>query len=981
MNLPGAGGTTQQITGRINIDTSPALASLRALTQSAQQELGRLGTTITQSLSRNLGSFRIDQQLRSVREFSDSLSPFHTAVGEARVQLIGITAAATAFVSVGLKAADTVDILTRRYTELGGSVEAGNLLMRRVANAAESLNQPILTTQKNFIGLIPAIREVNGDLENYVNIASRLATLNTDARGGLEGAIYAIREALSSGGTDLVSLSDRFNIPRKTLRALIQETGSLEKALDEVLNRYGATTEAVQAQSRLLSVLGQRLADVGQRLLARVFAGALETARAAIEGLIRALESIPDWLVGVGGAALLAVGGLSALILITDTLTNSYIRVAGAALNFANLLQSKTIPSIVRATTAARAYVAANQLPQSTLGRAGVAVGALGFGAAVGVGAVNLVGRFAESVSGRENRFTDFGFNDALDTLKQILFLLLNSLIDAFKPLATVLTVIVYHFNNLQKILQIFGLSLQILMTDLQITLQEFLIRIGQGSQEELNRLRTIRGERFYEDGIDGQRRLIRSTGLQGQLDELGLQAAVGLGEALQQTDDLFNRIKLGIVDALFPVSGEVEEVSNAFEKLINSIQDNINQLGAEIGDEFAKRADSEIAFQQELADLFENGDKDTIEARLRGLEQERDAIEAILPELERHAEYSNDAAEKLAELRGRLDEITQQLPRFADALEQAVIRGLSKANQEFADAVRKATEDRDKALDDLQKKTNKKSIDLDKQYGKDLVKAKKEQQDIQDKYNDAILKAEDQFRKRLAEIQRNYITAVTLAASLLDAAGVAAAINDRIEQRLKAEEGKSDAEKSANEQREDRRKQLAEEAADKRAAYEEQRKDLIDDFKERRDEIVDQFLEEQAVARMARDTEITEIQTYYAQRLTDLQNYQRLELALRAQQQQEILQRLAKAITDPILTPIGNAVNNAGNWLGDLLSRASQSNNSSNLLSSSSNVNGQYVVTFNISSPHDPQTIANEVNRQLVYLANGSGGGGGSRK
>lgn len=968
MVSPVGAGTARNLIGRINIDTSQAMRSIQSFSRAASQELGKVGAGLSQSLQRNLGTFRIDQQLGSIKRFSESFEPLHSAVGEARVQLLGVTAAAAGFVVAGLRAADTVNILTIRYRELAGGAAEGERLMNRVGRAAEALNQPVLTAQKNFIGLIPAVREVNGDLEQYVNLSARLSTLNQDARGGLEGAIYAIREALSSGNTDLVSLSERFNIPRKALRAAIEETGNFADALDQILDRYGATTEAVQAQARSLSVLGQRLADVGQRLLARVFAGALETVRSALEGLIDALNRVPDWLVGVGGSALLAVGGLTALVLVVDALASSYTRVATVALTFARYMQTQVIPAMLRATVATRAWIVANQ---AALVRGGVTVGALAAGTALGVGAVNLAGRIGQRVApgATADRFSKFTLDNALETLKQALFLLINVIIDAFEPLADVLTVVIWNFNNLQKIVQSFGIIMQIVATNIQIAIQEFLIRIGQGSQEELDRLMRVRGERFFENGTDGQFRQVAASGLLGELDTLAQEAAASLGEALVSTDDLFRNIKLGIYDAFYPAQELLEETENAFVKLIHSIQDNLDQIGAGIGDEFASRADSELAFYRELADLFESGDTDAIESRLRGLELEREAIEALLPELEKHAEYSNDAAEKLEEYNGRLEEISAQLPRFVDALDAAVRRGLDEASNEYADAVKKATDDRDKALADAQKKTNKKLIDLDKEIGKDQVNLRKEELDIRDKYNDAILKAEDQFRKRLADIQRSYILAVSLAASMIDAAGVAAAINDRIEQTAKAGQDKSEAAKSADEQRQDRRKDLAEEAADKRAAYEEQRQDLIDDFNERKQELIDQFIEERGVAQTARDQEITEIQNYYAQRRSDLAIYQQEELAMQQRHHFELLLRYAQAFS-PVTQAIGGAID----FIGNLLQGAPQ--NQGTILSSGAfgapTGGGIGYVQFNITSPHDPQQVAQTVNRHLINLANG---------
>lgn len=962
MILPDAAGSAQRIVGRINFDTSQAERSLENLANTAQTQMNRIGNVVRQSLQRDLATFRIDRQLGQLSRLSESFKPFHSAVGEARVQLLSFTAAATAFVGVGLKAADTVYVLTSRYRELAGSQEAGIRLMNQVGRAAERLNQPVLTTQKSFIGLIPAVREVNGNLDRYINLSSRLATLNQDARGGLEGAIYAIREALASGGTDLVSLSERFNIPRKALRELIAETGSLEEALDQVLDRYGATTQAVQDQARSLTVLGQRLADVGQRLLARLFAGALDTARAAAEGLLHTLESLPDWFTGTAGAVLIAVGSLSALVLIVDTLTNSYIRVAGAALNFARVLQTNIIPALTQAIAATRAYVAANS---ANIVRGGVTVGALAGGALLGQEIVRATGRFAQGVlpGQRADQFANFDLSQAFDTVKQLLFLGINAIIDAFKPLAQTITVIVFTFNKLKNVLDIFGLAIQLLLIDVQIGFQQFLASIGRDTAAEIARLQALKGEPQFAQGNFGRREITGYTGLLGELADKTAEIALGMGEALQETDDLFTRIKIGVRDALFPVEAAVEETENAFTSLINKIRDNLYMLGQEAGDAFAARADSELAFYQEIQEFIETGDTDAVESRLRSLEREKEAIEAMLPELREHAEYSNDAAEKLAEFNARLDEIKGQLPQFADALIAAVNRGLSEANQEYTDAVNKAIKDRESSLVKLSKDTDKKILDQDKAYAKQREDLRDSELDIQKRYNDQIAKAEEQFRKRLAEIQRNYILAVTLAASLLDAAGVAAAINDRVEQIRRANEDRASASDTAAEQKKDRTDELAQERQDKLDAYAEQRADLLADAEEKRQEILNKFLEEQDIARQAYDTEVTELQDFYARRHANILAYQAEELRLQQEHNLKMLLERAKAFINPIaqsgvIPLISGLVNGAAQQSGSIFNQLTP------------NAAGIGQVSFNITSPHDPEEIANTVNRHLVELS-----------
>lgn len=75
----------------------------------------------------------------------------------------------------------------------------------------------------------------------YIDLTTRLAKLNPSE--GIEGARFAIREAIASGGADLVPLVERFNIPRKELHKLIEDTGNFEVALDEILDRFSTVAK------------------------------------------------------------------------------------------------------------------------------------------------------------------------------------------------------------------------------------------------------------------------------------------------------------------------------------------------------------------------------------------------------------------------------------------------------------------------------------------------------------------------------------------------------------------------------------------------------------------------------------------------------------------------------------------------------------------------------------------------------------------
>src|SRR5690606_34966636 len=97
--------------------------------------------------------------------------------------------------------------------------------------------------QTNMQRFIPLIRQTGASVEEVINLAARLMTLNPSQ--GFEGAVFAITEAMSSGegGLDAISLRERFGIVPSALREAREETGSLTAALDKVLNNMSRTTE------------------------------------------------------------------------------------------------------------------------------------------------------------------------------------------------------------------------------------------------------------------------------------------------------------------------------------------------------------------------------------------------------------------------------------------------------------------------------------------------------------------------------------------------------------------------------------------------------------------------------------------------------------------------------------------------------------------------------------------------------------------
>jgi hypothetical protein len=236
-------GNTQLVRGAFQFDTG-ALKQARAIvvqeTRVMTNEFKKIGGSI-QSAEKSVkgASGGIGSHLRNISRGLDDISRKWAVA----------SAGAAAFAVQGLRSADSINALRIRFTGMLGSQEKAEKLMGEIGKRARELGQPMRAAQEAAAALLPQLNNNVDALKTYMALASRLSTLNQGE--GLQGASFAIREAISSGGTDLVSLAERFNISKKQLREEIQkakdsgldETTAFATALDKVLNKMGVTEQ------------------------------------------------------------------------------------------------------------------------------------------------------------------------------------------------------------------------------------------------------------------------------------------------------------------------------------------------------------------------------------------------------------------------------------------------------------------------------------------------------------------------------------------------------------------------------------------------------------------------------------------------------------------------------------------------------------------------------------------------------------------
>ncbi|MDN4073622.1 hypothetical protein [Fictibacillus terranigra] len=181
-------------------------------------------------------------------------------------------------------------------------------------------------SQEDFFGAgkayVPLTKSVK-QLEYAVKITERLAASNP--LEGMEGAAFSIREALSG---DLVSLSERFNLPKKML-ASVKSAGTLQgklQALDKVLATMGYNQSFLNKVNETGLIKWQKLIDTVKLKLASFGKAGLEAAKPVIDQLTRMANSKAFELFGQKLSAGIAAGfkGLESAIAWAENYINTH---------------------------------------------------------------------------------------------------------------------------------------------------------------------------------------------------------------------------------------------------------------------------------------------------------------------------------------------------------------------------------------------------------------------------------------------------------------------------------------------------------------------------------------------------------------------------------------------------------------------------------------------------------------------------------
>jgi hypothetical protein len=347
--------------GSITIDTSQA--------QTAAATMRGVGQSINQSMTQTAtGVRRLGGALRELR-------------GE--IAAVGIGAAV--LTGLGLKTAGGLEEAKIQLTGIVGNERDAVRLMEDLRKSAAKAGVPFSDILAFTNQLLPALKGNTTELERYLDLARRLATRRPSE--GLAGAAFSINEALSSGGTDLMSIAERFGIARKELRAAVDQTGSFAAGLDLILNRMGATTEVADRMGKTFNASLRIATDAARQLLATGFEPLLNTLTPLLQQATAFLTQIQQ--------------------------TSPALASMGAGLIAATAVAAPLALVLNQAAQAAKALKAAGIL--TALGRGGVLAGAGVAGGAIGIGAARGIG-FATGNEAMQNT----SVNSLMNTIRQL---------------------------------------------------------------------------------------------------------------------------------------------------------------------------------------------------------------------------------------------------------------------------------------------------------------------------------------------------------------------------------------------------------------------------------------------------------------------------------------------------------------------------------------------------------------------------------
>lgn len=242
-----------------------------------------------------------------------SVVNFGSRLGFATIGLQGLASGARGLAGALFGSNVAIENVQAQLTAFTGSGEESAKILQQIRDEAAKTPFAFQEMANATTMLLPASKQAGVGLMDLVKQAEVLAALNPAE--GLEGAAFALREALSG---DFVSLVERFNLPRKRLNELKEQGVPAMEAVSIALKEMGIDASLVSNLAKTstgrLSTLFDTLSNLKTTAVAATFdvlSGSLEPlqnwldknnerftkmARIAGERLANALVRLGHWL-------------------------------------------------------------------------------------------------------------------------------------------------------------------------------------------------------------------------------------------------------------------------------------------------------------------------------------------------------------------------------------------------------------------------------------------------------------------------------------------------------------------------------------------------------------------------------------------------------------------------------------------------------------------------------------------------------------
>lgn len=650
------GGSLGQATGSIVIDTSQA--------QAAVPSMQTVGRQINAALSGiGDGARRLGGSLRSsLASGVQSLAAVGRQANQLRGELLAIGAAGAVFTGLSLRAAGSLQESQIVLEDMVGSQERANALMSSLREQARAAGIPFGDLLQSSRLLLPTLNRNTDELEKWIPLVKRVATLN--AREGVTGAAFAINEALSSGGTDLVSLTERFQISRSQLREeLARNGGDFAAALDTVLNRMGILTTTADrmggtfnASLRAATDAATQFLAVGAKPLLDILTPILQKATSIFSTLQQAAPGVATFGVGLGAVA--AIGAPTLLFL------------------------GQMVQTVEKLSTVIKAIPAARLAQLASIGaKAGVIGAALAVGTVGGLAVARGIGRATGNDAAANATLADVS-----RILRQSIFIVASGISEITVRIRTGMIQAQAGFNN--------GVA-------------AMLQTMAGFARAVANLLPGTIGDQF------------RATAEILELFSNNLtQAAMAAGERSQAIRDQANEQLKDMQEFLGLGGGTAESGGSGTPALFDPAaaqQEQINQ----------QRAEANRQFNEEMAAIESNQNQARL-AENRQYEAQRTALitqnnKALQREEEDYArarrrqnqQLLSDIADIAAEAANREQEWVSQLTEAID-----------NANARASERIAEATEDTNKRIEELQREHARNRERLEQEHQNNLLSA-----------------------------------------------------------------------------------------------------------------------------------------------------------------------------------------------------------------------------------------------------------------